>query len=61
MSKQDAHEETYEILYETPEAILCKDGKNEFWLPKSKIEWERRGRKVDVVVPAWLAEQKGLI
>ena len=61
MSKQDDHEETYEFLHETPEAILIKDGKRDVWLPKMMIEFERRDRKVDIVVPHWLAVQKELV
>jgi hypothetical protein len=30
------------------------------FLPKSQIEYERRGARVKVTLPRWLAEKKGL-
>jgi hypothetical protein len=52
--------------YETPDAILVNDGDQDFWLPKSQLgDLEEKTIKgelyVDVEIPNWLAEEKGLI
>lgn len=55
------------FLYQTDDAILVNnDGnlKEGVWLPKSQIDWyddpHPRGTMIDVVVPRWLLEKKGL-
>lgn len=41
--------------------------RNDYWLPKSMVEYERTGKKVDgfpevtVTLPEWLATEKGLV
>lgn len=44
-------------------AVLFHDGTREAWLPKSLIEITpaERGSMVDIVLPEWLALDKGLI
>jgi hypothetical protein len=58
------------VKRETDMAILIQvDGEpdNEVWLPKSQIEWESSGGiysigdELEIEIPQWLAEQKGLI
>lgn len=53
---------------ETANALLVSDdgdAERSVWLPKSQIEFERchlgGGAVVDVTLPYWLAEEKGLI
>lgn len=63
---------TLEFRKQTEQGILVSDGDEEFWIPKSQIEidgistWTdfetlKRGEKIDVYIPDWLAEQKGLL
>lgn len=51
-----------DILQETEDAILFRCEADEVWLPKSQIEYvgERGDEYVEVSVPDWLAEDKGL-
>lgn len=49
---------------ETAAAILVveAEGGEDIWLPKSQIEIEwNDGRIIDVAMPEWLAQAKGLI
>lgn len=64
------HDCDLHLHHETPDAILVSDdGDREqaVWLPKSKIEFEPKpGRAkgssvVEVTLPEWLAQEKGLI
>jgi hypothetical protein len=51
------------LLWETARAILVDDGTNQFWLPKSQIEYTDPD-KYDVIIvtmPEWLAKEKDLI
>lgn len=49
------------LLKETEEAILLDVDGDEVWLPKSQIEFDgERGDYIEVEVPDWLSEQKGL-
>lgn len=49
------------FLQETDEAILLDVDGDEVWLPKSQIEFDgERGDYIEVEVPDWLCEQKGL-
>lgn len=53
----------FEILHETDDAILVEKDPD-IWLPKSKIEYDETastGDTIDVEVPEWLAEDRGLI
>lgn len=52
-----------DILQETEDAILVDcDAAESVWLPKSQIEYlgERDDQDVEIKLPAWLAEEKGL-
>lgn len=51
-----------DILQETEDAILVDCDGEEVWLPKSQIEYdgERGDEAVDIELPEWLAEEKGL-
>lgn len=53
-----------EVRYQTDRAILFYDGAKEVWLPKSQIEDPEEfavGEAIDVLLPEWLAKDKGLI
>lgn len=51
-----------EIRRETDLAILFYDGDRETWLPKSQLEdITRYSDEVEIVIPRWLAEERGLI
>lgn len=56
---------TMQLHHQTPEAFLVSetgDAKKAVWLPKSQVEVEViRGDIVEVTMPEWLAEEKGLI
>lgn len=43
-------------------AIKCQKDNQSFWLPKSQIrKFERMvGRNYRIVIPRWLADQKGI-
>lgn len=46
---------------ESKAAFFCEDAKGYVWLPKTHARFKRgRGRKI-VVVPLWLAKEKGMI
>lgn len=51
-----------DILQETEDAILVSCDGEEVWLPKSQIEYagERGDEYVEISLPDWLAEDKGL-
>lgn len=49
------------FLQETEDAILLEVDGDDIWLPKSQIEYDgERGDYMEVEVPDWLCEQKGL-
>ncbi|MBC8183256.1 hypothetical protein H8E88_19295 [candidate division KSB1 bacterium] len=59
---------TLEMKHSTTMAVLFSDGDNEFWLPKSQIDYEILPNQKDVLSPAcvvempeWLAIEKELI
>lgn len=56
---------TLNIFYETEKAIRVgetTDPSEGFWLPKSKIEYAETGANiVEVTMPEWLAEEKGIL
>ena len=61
MDRRDI-EVTVDIVRETEKALLINDGTQEVWLPKSQITWTlRRDGMLDISMPEWLAEEKGLI
>lgn len=56
---------TMQMHHQTADAVLVSDdgnSKKAVWLPKSQVEIEIvRGDIVEVTMPEWLAEEKGLI
>lgn len=64
MSSRTMHAFTVEYVLESHAAILVLYEHQEFWLPKSQIEWigaADKGDELDVMVPEWLAEEKGMM
>lgn len=67
MAKHNARTElAVEFVRETENAILVKDGNNEVWIPKSQVTYDedlelKRGLALEIELPEWLAEEKGLI
>lgn len=69
MARHDPVVLTMQLLTTTDNAILvCDDDHEEgVWLPKSKVEWERKSpiyRKpeiIEVTMPEWLAKDRELI
>ena len=69
--KNDILDLRMRVVRETPHAILvcedCQDSSKAVWLPLSQIEYEPATaccvahRRVDVQIPGWLAEEKGLV
>ena len=59
----EAVEISCELVHETDAAVLINDGDQEVWIPLSKVS--DRGYGDDgmyyVMIPEWLANQKGLI
>lgn len=54
------------ILRETDKALQCtEDGENEFWLPKSQIDYDEDtieiGKVSELSVPRWLCEEKEIV
>jgi hypothetical protein len=55
-----------EIRHLTDKAVLIHDGAREAWLPFSQIEDPgteelEKGAHVELLLPEWLAQEKGLI
>lgn len=49
-----------ELIRETANAYcITDDGRKQIWLPKSQCQWEEDGNVM--VMPEWLAKDKGLI
>jgi hypothetical protein len=62
MGKQNIIEIDGTTIRETEAAILFNDGELEEWLPKSQLEdWPDVGGTGAVVMPEWLAKDKGFI
>lgn len=58
-------EETFEVVYdsiaaETDDAILLEVGGDAVWIPRSQVVDHDRSDQV-VVVPEWLARDRGLL
>lgn len=49
-----------EIIHQTPKAVLFDVGDEDVWLPKSEIREIDEAEK-NVVIPVWLATEKGLV
>jgi hypothetical protein len=62
MPHKEIDDFSFEFCRETDKAIcVTEDGKEEFWLPKSQIEYEiLEGGGVNVTMPIWLAREKKL-
>ncbi len=53
-----------EIRRVTDKAVLIHDGTREAWIPRSQIEEPEEfeiGEHVEILMPKWLAKDKGLI
>jgi len=54
-----------EVKAETASAILVSDGDREEWIPKSQIgklsEVQGKGDKGRLLIPEWLAQDRGFI
>lgn len=57
MARNDMIEIACEIVHETDRAVLVNDGDIEVWLPLSQVEVT----DASVLLPEWLAEERGLI
>ena len=54
--------EDLEEKHATDRAILVTDGEEEYWLPWSQIEVEPGDKGlINVKMPRWLAEEKGMV
>lgn len=61
--KSDLVDLTLVLVHETDKAILVKeheDAEDKVWLPKSLIEFVRKGSLVEVTLPERIATEKGL-
>jgi hypothetical protein len=64
MSDARLIEITCEVLRDTAKAFQISDGATQAWVPKSQVEWHpgAPGKKAGtMVMPEWLAKDKGLI
>lgn len=57
---------TFQFVRETDRAICVAEGENDhYWLPKSQVEYDdkpyKRGDKIEVTMPMWLAKEKGIV
>lgn len=55
-----------EVRIKTDKAILINDGANEAWIPRSQIEDPdpedmQIGETIILLIPEWIAKEKGLI
>ena len=63
-SDQNYIEITVDIKHETDMAYLVSDGDNEHWIPKSQLQDDPEhisGTTFTMIIPEWLAQDKGLI
>lgn len=58
-------EVTCEFVHQTAKGLLVKVGDDEVWLPKSQLELvsgtDEKGSELVLLVPDWLAQDKGLV
>ncbi len=54
---------TVDVKAETPFAMLCDDGDQEGWIPKSLIEADQplEGEAHELTVPVWFLEKEGWV
>ena len=54
-----------EVRQKTDKAVLVHDGNNQAWIPLSQIEDSNGelevGNKLELLLPEWLATEKGLV
>jgi hypothetical protein len=54
-----------EVIAETGKALLIFDGEHQEWVPRSQIgrasEVQEKGDKGSILIPEWLAKEKGFI
>lgn len=50
-----------EVKGETANAYRIDDGTKTEWVPKSQVELHREGKNTVMVMPEWLAREKGFI
>jgi hypothetical protein len=54
-----------EVIAETEKALLIFDGDREEWVPRSQIgktsDVHEKGDKGTILIPEWLAKEKGFI
>ncbi len=58
MRKNELYDFAAEKRHETDDAFLVFDGSQEIWLPKSMTEENGDGT---FTIPAWMAEEKGIV
>lgn len=65
MARNDPVEFCGELKHETEHAYLIYDGSHEVWIPKSQVQeirkLDRQGVDYEVIIPEWLAIEKGII
>lgn len=66
MDREDVEIPLVKCIGETSKAILVLvDGDEKVWLPRSQVsessEVRREGDEGNLVIPEWLAEEKGLL
>jgi DNA-directed RNA polymerase subunit E'/Rpb7 len=66
MKNMPQNEEIFDgiLKHETPYAILVEIDNEDVWLPKSQIEYDENAEvddDIEVIIPEWLADEKGLI
>jgi hypothetical protein len=76
MGKKDMHDFDVEYVHNTDKGLCVSDdgGETEIWLPISQITWQdgeridpgdldgyEKREIIDISVPEWLAEDKGLL
>lgn len=59
MPRKEIDDFKFTFIRETDKAILVSEGSEEFWLPKSQIEYDLMpDGTVEVTMPIWLAREK---
>jgi hypothetical protein len=69
MARREAEKIEVSVIFKhnTDNAILVSDGDNDIWLPLSQIECDEDlsafepGDDIELLMPEWLAKEKGII
>jgi hypothetical protein len=69
MTRRDREVEKIEVAvtfkHITDRAVLVNDGDKDVWLPLSQVEYDfcdtEPGEAIEIIVPEWIAKDKGLI